>query len=284
MQNNMSFGREVASVLLKVFAILVTVGLLIVVIAVLSYSFTGISDGSCNIAVMPIEGQIMPFGHGADYAEFAVTPTDVRDFLTSVNDDPTGTIEGVLFELNSPGGTPVAAEAIAKQISELELPNAVLIGDMGASGGYMVASAADRIFASGMSDIGSIGVTMSYIENSDKNKKDGLTYVPLTTGKFKDAGSPDKPLSTEDRSYFQGQLDTIYNEFITLVAKNRNMTIDEVKAVADGSTLIGTQAVDKKLVDQIGDRDSVRAYFAEKLGKDQSDITFCEYTAPLGLI
>ena len=284
MQNNMSFGREVASVLLKVIGVVLTLILIVVGLVAIGYSYTGVGDGICNIAVMPIEGELMPLGYSSDYLDFTTTPTDVRDFITGVHNDETGQIKGVLFEINSPGGTPVAAESIAKQIKSLDLPNAALIGDMGASGGYMVASAANRIFASSMSQIGSIGVTMSYVENSEKNKKDGLTYVPLTTGKYKDAGSTEKPLSAEDRSYFESQLAIVYNEFIKLVATNRSITEDEVRAIADGSTMIGTQAVDKKLVDEIGDRESVRAYFAEKLNLDASDITFCEYKQPLGII
>jgi protease IV len=284
MQNNISFGRELASVLLKVLAVLLTIVLIIGGLSTFSYLYTSVGDGSCNIAVMPIEGELLPFGYGIDYADFVTTPNDVRDFIDSVHNDETGTIEGVLFEINSPGGTPVAAESIAKQIKALDLPNAALIGDMGASGGYMVASGANRIFASNMSEIGSIGVTMSYVENAEKNKKEGLTYVPLTTGKFKDAGSPEKPLSDEDRTYFENQLKIVYDAFITLVAQNRSLTEDAVSVIADGSTLIGKQAVDKKLIDEIGDRDSVRAYFAEKLQKDISDITFCEYRQPLSII
>lgn len=277
---HVSFGRELASVLLKVFGFLLTIFLIGAIIIFFSFGYASVSDGSCNIAVMPIEGVIMPWGNGVEYPEFAVTPTDVRDFLTLVSDDELF-IEGVLFEINSPGGTPVAAEDIAKQIKALGLPTAALIGDIGASGGYMVASAADKIFASSMSDVGSIGVTMSYVEESEKNEKEGLTYVPLTTGKFKDAGDPNKPLSDDDRTYFQSQLDYIKDEFVKLVATNRNMETEAVEKLADGSTLIGQQAVDAKLVDQIGDRDAVKQYFAEQLNKDVSEISFCEYTDPL---
>jgi protease-4 len=275
---NISFGRELLSVLLKVFGVVLTLTIIVSIVIGLSFGFTSVSDGKCNIAVMPIEGTIMPLGHGYDYPDFTVTPTDVRDFLTSIKDDKT--ISGVMFEVNSPGGTPVAAEDISNQIKSLDLPTAVLIGDIGASGGYMVSSAANKIFASAMSDVGSIGVTMSYVENSAKNKKDGLTYVPLTTGKFKDAGSPDKPLSSDDKAYFEDQLNTIYNEFVNLVSRNRNIPVEDVKKVADGSTLIGQKAVDAKLVDAIGNRDAVKSYFAEKLNKDVKDISFCEYKKP----
>ncbi len=276
----LSFGRETASVLLKVGAVLLTIILLGGLVGIFSYGFTAVSDGECNIAILPIEGVIMPFGNGVEYSEFVVTPKDVRDYLDLVQEDELF-IEGVMFEINSPGGTPVASQDITEQIKALDIPTAALIRDVGASGGYMVASAADRIFASTMSDIGSIGVTMSYVEESEKNAEEGLTYVPLSTGKFKDAGDPNKPLSDEERAYFERELQTVHNEFINIVAINRALPFDEVAALADGSAMVGSRAVEAKLIDQIGGREEVRAYFAEQLGKDISEISFCEYVEPL---
>lgn len=276
---HMSFGRELASVVLKIFAFVITFMIIVGTIAFFSFSLTSISDGECNIAVMPIDGVIMPFGNGVMYPEFAVTPRDVRDFL-SVAKTEMG-IEGILFEINSPGGAPVASEAIATEISELEMPNIALVGDIAASGGYMVASAADTIIASPMSDVGSIGVTMSYLEESKKNEEDGLTYVPLNSGKFKDTGSPNKPLSTEERTLLEGQLNEVHEYFVDMVSRYRNINREDVAALADGSTMTGKSALDKKLVDQLGGRDAAREVFAVKIGKNKEDIKFCEYVAPL---
>jgi len=279
---HISFGRELASVLLRVFGVILTLVVIVSIVAVFSFGFSSISDGSCNIAVMPIDGIIMPFGHGYEFAEITTTPSDVRDFLSLTKEDMF--IEGVMFEINSPGGTPVAAADIMEQIKELELPNVSLIGDIAASGGYMVASAADRILASAMSDVGSIGVTMSYVEESEKNKEEGLTYVPLNSGKFKDMGSPNKPLSADERTYLESELKLVHGEFIKIVATNRNLTTEEVTKLADGSSMVGSRALENKLVDQIGNRNSVRQYFADTLGKDIKDVTFCEYVAPIPFI
>lgn len=275
----MSFGRELASVLLKVFAVILTLAIIIGMIGIFTFSLTSVSDGECNIAVMPINGVIMPFGNGVSYQDFVTTPTDVRDFLSTLEYETM--IEGVMFEINSPGGTPVASEDIASQIAALEIPNIALVGDIAASGGYMIASAADTIVASPMSDVGSIGVTMSYTEESEKNKEDGITYVPLNSGKFKDTGSPNKPLSAEERTLLEGQLQEVHNYFVDLVSKYRNINRDDVAVLADGSTLTGAKAQEKKLVDILGGREAVKEAFAVKLGKDKSEIRFCEYTAPL---
>jgi protease IV len=226
--SSVSFGREVASVLLRVVAVVLTIVLLAFTFGAFAYSFTAISDGSCNIAVMPIDGVIMPFGNGYQYGEFVTTPKDVRDFIAALEYEYA--IEGVMFEINSPGGTPVASEAIANDIAQLEIPNVALIGDLAASGGYMVAAAADTIVASPMSDVGSIGVTMSYTEESEKNKEEGITYVPLNAGKFKDIGSPNKPLTDEERTLLEGQLTEVHNHFIDLVSRFRNIDRTEVVA------------------------------------------------------
>ncbi len=277
--SHMSFGRELASVLLKVFAVILTIAIIIGMIGVFTFSLTSVSDGECNIAVMPINGVIMPFGNGVSYQDFVTTPTDVRDFLSTLEYETM--IEGVMFEINSPGGTPVASEDIATQIAALEMPNIALVGDVAASGGYMIASAADTIVASPMSDVGSIGVTMSYTEESEKNEEEGITYVPLNSGKFKDTGSPNKPITDEERTLLEAQLQEVHNYFIDLVSKYRNINRDDVAVLADGSTLTGTKAQEKKLVDILGGREAVKEAFAVKLGKDKADIKFCEYVAPL---
>lgn len=275
----MSFGREIASVLLKVFAVVLTLAIIFGMIGVFTFSLTSVSDGECNIAVMPISGVIMPYGNGAMYQDIVTTPTDVRDFISALEYETM--IEGVMFEINSPGGTPVASEDIASQIAALELPNVALVGDIAASGGYMVASAADTIVASPMSDVGSIGVTMSYVEESEKNKEEGLTYVPLNSAKFKDMGTPNKPLTDEERTLLEAQLAELHNYFIDLVSKYRNINRDDVASLADGSTLTGTKAQEKKLVDILGGREAAKEAFAVKLGKDKSNIKFCEYVPPL---
>lgn len=276
----MSFGREIASVLLKVVGVVLTVSIIIGMVGLLTFSFTSISDGTCNIAVMPIDGVIMPVGYGQEYAgEFVTTPRDVRDFIAALEYEMG--IDGVMFEINSPGGTPVASEMIAADIAALDIPNVALIGDMAASGGYMIASAAETIIASPMSDVGSIGVTMSYLEESKKNDEEGLTYVPLNSGKFKDTGSPYKPITDEERTLLEGQLQEVHDYFVDLVSKYREINRDEVASLADGSTLIGKHALEKKLVDQLGGREAAREVFAVKLGKNKEDISFCEYVPSL---
>ena len=281
---SISFKREVLNVLLRVGAVVTTIILLIVVVNFSYSSFGSISDGTCNIAVMPIEGVILPYSGiaslGAD--QLFVTPSDVRSFIKSVSKEYD--IEGIMFEMNSPGGTPVAAEAIMNDIKSSTLPTVALIGDLGASGGYMAATGADTIVASEMSEVGGIGVTMSYVEESQKNKDEGLTFVSLSTGKFKDAGNPNKPLTAEERTLFERDLKIINDAFIKIVAENRLLNIEQVSALADGSTILGSRALDSGLIDLIGGRSEAKVVFAEKLNKNIKDIAFCEYAPKLRII
>jgi protease-4 len=155
-----------------------------------------------------------------------------------------------------------------------------LIGDVGASGGYMVGAATDYLLASAMSDVGSIGVNMSYVEQSQKNEEEGLTYVQLTTGKFKDAGSPDRPITDEERELFQRDLDIVHNAFIDLVAKYRSLERDKVVSLADGSTMTGSRALENGLINQIGGRAEAKSVLATILELPEEDIVFCEYESP----
>lgn len=275
-----SFGREVASVALRTFAVLLVIALLVTGSSAL-FNYTSVSDGSCNIAVVPIEGVIMPYG---DFVEedIVTNPYFVRDYLELVKNDYF--IEGVMFEINSPGGAPVASENIAEMVAALELPTVGLIGDLGASGAYLIGAATDHLIASRLSAVGSIGVTMSYLENSVQNENDGLTFVELASGKFKEAGNPNKPLTDEERARFEHELKVVHEAFVDQVAHYRETSHADIEAVADGGTFVGQEALDKKLIDGLGGRTAAKQHFAEVLNKPVEDISFCEYTSPLELI
>lgn len=274
---NMSFGRELASITLKVLAVIFT---FVFMLAMASAWFeeSAISDGMCNVAVLPIEGVIMPYT-GYDEYSLVTTPGQVRDFVANVNSDPN--IKAVLFDINSPGGAPVAAEQISESILELEVPVVSVIGDVGASAAYLIAASADSVIASPMSTVGSIGVTMSYLENSKQNEEDGLTFVELASGKYKDSGNPNKPLTEEERAIFMQDIEITHDEFVKDIAILRNKSVEEIEKLADGSAVPGVKALELGLVDLLGGRDRAKRYLAEQLSIDKSEVVFCEYTAPL---
>ena len=273
-----SLGREVFIIIFKATVVLVTIIVIIVAIGALYDVKSTIGDGTCNVAVLPIEGTILPY-MGISDEPLIVTPSMINSFMDSIEKEDG--IEAVLVEINSPGGTPVAAQRIAERLHSSTLPVVGLIGDMGASGGYMIAAATNYLIASPMSDVGSIGVTMSYVENSKQNEDSGLTYVQLTTGKFKDSGTPERAITDEEREMFQKDLDLVHNEFVNMVATYRNKPVEDIKKLADGSSMVGVRALENGLVDKLGGRAEAKEALAKILGKDVSDISFCEYQAPI---
>lgn len=259
---------------MRAFIVLITIVISIVSITALYEVESKVSDGSCNIAVLPIEGVILPF-HGLIDYEMITTPEAVETFMTAVEEDEN--IRGILVEINSPGGTPVASARIAERFRDTPLPVVGLIGDLAASGGYMVAAASDYLIASPMSDVGSIGVNMSYVEESKKNEDEGLTYVQLTSGKFKDIGNPNRPITEEERTLLEADLQLVHDEFVNLVINYRDMDRTVVEGLADGSSMPGIRALEVGLVDGLGGRAQARDAFATILETDAGTIQFCEY-------
>lgn len=237
---------------------------------------TEISDGYCNIAVLPVLGDIyvdQPSHDGSTYAAVA-NADEVVAFLRAAEYDPN--IVGVLVRIDSLGGTPAASELIANALKRSPLYSAAVIREYGTSGGYLVATGADTIYASAFSDVGGIGMTMSYLDNTEQNENSGLKFVPLSSAPFKDYGSPDKPLTEEERELLERDLGIYHEHFVNLVAENRALPVEEVKAIADGSSVPGSLALEKKLIDAIGDQESARDWFAEQLGAAREDIVYCE--------
>lgn len=242
-----------------------------------------VSDGYCNIAVVPIVGDITTLPNTANETDPADTGAysypianvdDVIFQLRLAEYDPY--VEGILVRIDSPGGSPVASEVLADAIKGLSLPTAALIREYGTSGGYLAASGADTIFASPLSDVGSIGITMSYLENVNKNAKEGLRYVPLASAPFKDSGDPNKPLTAAERTLFERDLKIYHDVFVKKVAENRGLAVEDVEKLADGSSMPGSLALEHRLIDTLGNQDSTRAWFAQQLEIPASDVVFCE--------
>lgn len=240
-----------------------------------------VSDGSCSIAVIPIQGNIIPY-EGAERdgltsaADLPPTtdPDTFRTQMRAAETDPY--IQGILVRIDSYGGTPVASEIIADLMQKSALPVVALIRGAGTSGGYLAASGADTIIASPISDVGGIGITMSYVENSDQNTKEGLSYVSLSSGAYKDAGDPNKPLTAEERAIFERDLKLSHEWFVQKVAENRKLPVEEVAKIADGSTMIGALALEYGLIDELGDLETARAWFAKELGMSADELYFCQ--------
>lgn len=215
---------------------------------------TAFAEG--NIAVIPIEGVIATDGS-------EVVSSDVVEWIREAEEDDS--IKAVMFRVNSPGGSPVATEEIARAIREMQKPNAAVIREIGASGAYWVSSATDRIYASRMSLVGSIGVLASYIEVAGTLQRYNATYRSLTAGEFKDTGSPFKELTPSEEAMFRNQLDALHDIFIQAVAENRGLPEDKVRKIANGWVYTGDESLANGLIDEIGNEDDAIADFEHDL-------------------
>lgn len=255
------------------------VGVIVAVDTAMQEALIGEGDESCNVAIIPLVGEITSFDSGVyediDFADYDMVSADL--VIAKLHQaEANKAIHGVLMRIDSPGGGPVASEMIMNTVKRLDIPVVALIRETGASGGYLAASGADTIIASAFSDVGGIGVTMSYLENSKQNAQAGLEYVQLSSGKYKDSYSPDKPLTADERALAERDLAIWKQVFVDEVAENRHLTIEHVETLADGSTFPGELALAAGLIDSIGDQNSARSWFAKNLGMGEEKVVFCE--------
>jgi protease IV len=235
-----------------------------------------IKDG--NVAIIYIEGVILPNGNSYLGQEVSSTK-EILEFLDDAKDDPR--TEAVVLAINSPGGSAVASYEIAEAVKQLNKTTVAWIRDMGTSGAYWVASAADVIIANPMSITGSIGVTASYLQFSGLLKDYNITYEQLKAGDLKEIGNPLVPLKSRERRLFQAQLDELHDYFISSVAKNRDLSVKEVKPLSTGMFFLGSNAVKNGLVDILGGKGEAKAYLEEELN---TTVEFFAYESTLTLL
>lgn len=162
------------------------------------------------------------------------------------------TVKGIIIRVNSPGGAVAPSNAIYDYIVSIDKPVYVAMGSVAASGGYLVSLGADKIYAMPSTITGSIGVIMTLMNTEVLMDKIGVKSVILKSGKFKDAGNPDRQMTEEERSVLMAVVTDLYNQFINTVASRRNMKLEEVKKIADGRIFTGKMAKDLKLIDNLG--------------------------------
>jgi len=234
------------------------------VVSDITSSGTSTGNDNCNVVGIEIRDCIYtykpdaennPPSDGMNYCDTITSSEDVTWALEDAANNPK--IKAVVLEIDSGGGSPAAAEEISAAMKALGKPSIAWVRENADSAAYWIASAADTVIAGENSDIGSIGVTMSYVDNAKQNLKDGLTYNQLTTGKYKDTGTADRALTADERSLIQRDLDIVLQNFIRAVATNRNLSVAKVTALADGSSMLGRQALRNGLIDQIGTKQEV---------------------------
>lgn len=228
-------------------------------------------EENCNVSGIELHGFVDTYISQSTDEDSTTVPdaTASEEVVGAINlAEKDEKIKAIILEIDSYGGYPVAAEEIAGAMKRATKPTVALIRKAGVSAAYWSATGADIIFASAISDVGGIGVTSSYVDNSKKNMKDGITFNSLIAGALKDAQNSDKPLTEAERKVIMRDVYIIHDNFINAVATNRNLDSNKVRALADGSSVLGEAALKNGLIDKIGGIDEVKDYLKEKIGED----------------
>lgn len=192
-----------------------------------------------KVGVIPIEGIIGDSGEIID---------QINEFADSNG------IRAVVLRIDTPGGSVAPSQEIYQAVRELRKKKKVVVsmGSVAASGGYLIAVAADRIVANPGTITGSISAVMHYANVEELLKKVGIRSSAIKSGKFKDIGSPVREMTAEERSLIQGIVDDIYDQFVRTVSENRKIPLSKIVRLADGRVFTGRQAKELGLIDDLG--------------------------------
>lgn len=211
-----------------------------------------------KVAVIYVDGEIVDGKNMKQVAgdRFAKIISDVRK---------DSTIKAAVLRVNSPGGSVLASEKIKAEVALLQerMPVVASYGNYAASGGYWISAGCDKIFSNATTLTGSIGV-FSMIPDFSKTieKKLHVGVTPINSNKHADMYGMMRPLTDKEAAYMQASVEQIYDRFTGIVAEGRDMTVERVDEIAQGRVWSGAEALDIKLVDQIGTIEDAIAWAA----------------------
>lgn len=218
-----------------------------------------VEEGSATdrIAHLTVNGVIQDVG---EEDLWTVVEYDHQAFLEqieSVRQDES--VKAVVLSVNSPGGGVIESAEIHRKLVELkeerQMPIYVSMGSMAASGGYYIAAPADKIFAQKETITGSIGVIMQSFNYEKLAENIGVEFETIKSGAHKDMLGGVRATTEAELAMVQEMIDEMYEDFVDVIEQGRGMTEAEVKKVADGRILGGTQALNAGLVDVIGNEE-----------------------------
>ncbi len=180
-------------------------------------------------------------------------PEPTVDILDRYREDDS--VLGVVVRLDTPGGGVSATQEIVDAVLRVRnagKPVIVSMGSVAASGGYYIAASCDTIVTTPGTITGSIGVIARFTDMSDLLDKVGIEFNVVKSGKYKDVGSFSRKMTEEERALIEDMVMNMYDQFVTAVAKGRNLDPEFVRQYADGRVFSGEQAVDLGFADMEG--------------------------------
>lgn len=242
-------------------AALILLGICVVsaVVGVMFIPSSPVGFGGGKIAVIRIEGPITG-SSGLGILGSATSATEIAKQVKRAGEDPS--VNAIVLRINSPGGSAASSQEIYQEVLRAKEKGKVVVASMGdsaTSGGYYVACAADKIVANPGTITGSIGVIFSQLQYSELMERYGIEANVIKSGKYKDMGSPFRNMTDKERKILQNMVDDIYDQFVDAVVEGRDMNRSKVLELADGRIFTGRQAMEKGLVDRMGNyQDSIK--------------------------
>src|SRR5215468_8838771 len=198
----------------------------------------------------------------------------VREELQKAEDDDE--VRALIVRINSPGGTITASDLIYREIevfkTRRKVPVITIMMDVAASGGYYAALAADTIVATPTTVTGSIGVVMLTVNAHGLMEKIGVAPLAIKSGAMKDAGSPFRALTPDERAVFQGVIDDMFDRFVKLIVQSRKIPEERVRSFADGRIYTANQALALGLVDRVAYLDEVVGMARKAAGVNEARV------------
>jgi protease-4 len=189
---------------------------------------------------------------------------DLLEMMKKIRES--ASVKGVILSIDSPGGTTAGGEAVFDEVRKLaaEKPVVAQIGTLAASAGYMIASATDHIVARKSSIVGSIGVLVQFPDITGLMEKVGVKLEEVKSAPLKAEPSPFNPTTDAERAMVRSMILDSYDWFVGLVDERRPLNRSEAAALADGSIFTGRQALQNKLVDELGGEGEAIGWLATK--------------------
>ena len=225
--------------LLILFTLIIVTGFIIAV-----YYYT--HDDKMGVTVIRMEGTMVT---GLESGEDIIGSEVVGGKLRDAADDPM--VEAIVLRVNSPGGTPAAAQEIIRDLdyARSKKPVVVSMGDLATSAAYYVSVHADKIYANPDTFTAGVGVIWKFTDISRFNENEGFNISTIKSGSKKDMGSTSRPITEEEQTYAQKVVNESFENFISDVISHRAIARSEID---DGRVIRGADAVRLNIVDEIG--------------------------------
>lgn len=203
-----------------------------------------------SVAVISIQGGLLPFSNWMTQMMGLTGYPDIRDALVEAAQDDT--IDQILLDIDSPGGSASGIEDISELIKKIDKPVTAYTNGTMASAAYWIGAAADKVYASNLSSVGSIGVIATHFDQTKQLEMDGVRATIFRSGEFKALGGPYETLSAKAIELIQSRLDSLYVAFIAHIADVRQVSTAIVhEKMADGREFLGHEALQAGLIDGI---------------------------------